>query len=217
MADQFHDLEHKVEDTFHTLEDEAKDYFFGSSNFTSNADDGTNGTAIPVEETDCDYLMNSQEHLGRYWEAVGAAAALFVAAFIVPYLLCCCNSRWPRCASKWFFTMGLLQWVIGILLATYLMPECLEEMCGAHFCSAHKNNPGQVWGGVVIGLGFVLMCKSCGLRRYAKHREQERNIANEAEKGALVSNTIDTMMEDSQRGSYKDKPSKGNDFPDSLL
>lgn len=204
MADKFKNVENTVEDTFNTVEGEVEGYFFGSSNFTNIElnEDGEPIYAEDPEDTDCAYLM--KDDIEKYWGVVGAMIALFVASFVLPWLLCCCGKRWPRCASRFFFWMGVTEWICGALLASVLMPNCLQHLCGAQFCSAHKYNPGQVWGGVVVGLGFILQMKACGFWRQARRQENERNLASQAEKGALVS-TIDTMMDESQRG-YKDRP-----------
>jgi len=227
------DLKEKAEEEFNTVEQDVKDYFFGSANHTTvgagigSSGDVANTTGIDAEfteadYTDCDYLMSKD--ITMYWSIVGGMFGLFLLAFVVPYIVCCCNTRWPKCASRWFFYLGLVHWIMGALLSTKLMPTCLLALCGEVFCSAHKYNPGQVWGGVIVGLGFILQCKACSLMRVAKKQQNERNLAVEAEKGALVS-TIDTMMDESQRGNgiYKDRPDdNGNDeassqFPDKLL
>lgn len=215
FEDAVHNVEDTVEETFQTAEQEVEDYFFGGNSTTNNNsnltdEDGNLIYAEDPEDTDCDYLM--KDAVDKYWNTVFAMMGLFVLAFLLPYLFCCCNKRWPRCSSRWFFWNGVAQWVMGGLLASSVfLPDCLEKLCGAQFCSAHKYNPGQVWGGVVIGLGVILQMKACGQWRYARKMEKERNIASEAEKGSLVS-TIDTMMDTSERGS-KNQPysDSGND------
>jgi hypothetical protein len=209
-------VESQVEESFHTVQGDVHDYFYGGNNITADIPADQDGNLIEPEDyhdTDCEYLM--QDEVNQYWNTVFAMVALFLAAFLLPYLLCCCNSRWPRCASRWFFWNGVAHCIVGALLASStLMPNCLEKLCGVHFCKAHKYNPGQVWGGVVIGFGFVLHMKACSQWRYARKLEKDRTIATQAEKGALVS-TIDTMMDESQRGSsYSKAPYRDANFPE---
>lgn len=190
VKDTLQNVEEEAIDTIQTVEENIEDYLFGGANSTGEFEAPLDDNGNPIypedyQDTDCEYLM--KDEIMKYWNTVFAMMALFVVAFLVPYLLCCCNSRWPRCSSRWFFWNGVLQWIMGALLASSVfIPECLDNLCGAKFCSAHKYNPGQVWGGVVIGLGCILQMKACGQWRYARKLDKERNIANEAEKGRLV-------------------------------
>jgi hypothetical protein len=164
--------------------DTINEYIFG------NATSDVNGTMYPVETLaplDCMNQMNQVVEV--YWDLVYAMIVLTIITVLVPCILFCFKNR-PRCIARIFYLSGLTEILIGMLLATVLMPHC-PLVCGELVCSVHQYNPGPVYGIIFTIIGLLWLCKACSLQRVAKKQELE-----EASEGLrLESNDTKTAEE----------------------
>jgi hypothetical protein len=147
--------------------DSINEYIFG------NATSHGNTTIYPVETIAPGVCVSQMEQVVQsFWDVVYAMIVLTVATALFPFVCFCCKKR-PRCIARVFFLCGFTQLVVGLLLATVLMPQC-PAVCGEFVCSVHQYNPGPLYGIITTLIGLLWLCKACSLQRVAKKQELEK-------------------------------------------
>ena len=164
-----------------TVEETFNGYWNGNGNNATEMD-----ALYPDETLAPQTCLDNMEHsVNLFWNMVYSMLALLMFTILMPYGFFCCWSR-PRCLAAFYNVMGLVNLIIGSLLASVLKPVCPLE-CGKFVCSMHKVNPGPVYGCIVIFIALLWFCKACSLYRQARRQEVEQEA--ERVKTSMVETT----------------------------
>ena len=168
------------------VEGDVEGYFYGENNTTQPENIAEALGGLIKVDADAEGCVD-EDVVTLFWEALAGMLGVLIFTFLFAYLLNCCSKR---CAGRWYQMMGMVHFVMGALLASFLMPKC-DCVDDIDTCTAHKYNPGPVWGIIVMVIGFLLFCRGWCVVRSAS---SENAVETE---GARLLNQQD-------EGGYKD-------------
>lgn len=145
----------------------SQEYVQETVNYWWGAD--SNDTLSSTNQTAYECANYMEPEVKVFWDVVYAVLVLFIVTIMIPWLCCCFRGR-PRCLARAYSLSGLIHMLIGLLLATALLPLC---HCNEEVCSVHRYNPTAGYGSVSVVIGFFWWVKACCLRRYARKVEQQ--------------------------------------------
>lgn len=175
------------------VEGNVEGYLYGNNSTNAGSNFGEALGGLIHVDADAEGCVD-EDVVTLYWDALLGMLGVIIFTILVAFLFGCCSKR---CAGRWYTMMGLVHLIMGALLASVLMPtcDCAEDN---DICSAHKYNPGPVWGAIVMVLGILFACKGCCMVRGAN---QEDAVENEGAK--LLAQDDHGGFKDDQ-GGYKD-------------
>jgi len=143
---------------------DAEEYMYGSnSTHAGESFQEALGGLIQVDE-DAEACVD-EDLVTLYWNAVLGMFGVLAFTLLMAFFFSCCSKR---CAGRWYEMMAVVHLIMGALLASFFVPTC---NCPGDdpddICSAHKYNPGPVWGAMFCVVGILLGCRGCCMVRGA--------------------------------------------------